>query len=97
MFRSTLEIYEVAFEVYIEDKVVQKQTMQAPKEFIMIHFMQLAEQIRNDSRPMKVRVIRPETIWDNFENKEKVLYNEVVASNNTMVAWEEENQKKEEG
>ena len=97
MFRGTLEIYNVAFEVYIADKLVQKQTMQAPKEFIMMQFIQLAEQIKNDSRPMKVRVVRPETIWDNFENKEKVLYNEVVASNNAMVSWEEENQKKDEG
>lgn len=95
MFRSMFETYEVALEVYIVDKLVQKQTMQAPKELIMVNFMQLAKQIQNDSRPMKIRVVRPEVIWDNFENKEKVLYNEVVASNNAMVAWEEENQKKE--
>lgn len=32
---------------------------------------------------------RPETIWDRFENKEKILENEVSFSNNAMVAWEE--------
>ena len=97
MFRSMFETYEVALEVYIADQLVQKQTMQAPKELIMVNFMQLAKQIQNDSRPMKIRVVRPEVIWDSFENKEKVLYNEVVASNNAMVAWTEENQKKDEG
>ena len=59
MFRSTFEIYEVAFEVYIADKLVQKQTMQAPQEILMLNFMQMAEQIKNDQRPMKIKIIRP--------------------------------------
>ena len=93
MFINMFETYEVELEVYIADKLVQKQTMQAPKEIIIANFMQLAQQIRNDSRPMKIRITRPEVIWDNFENKEKVLYNEVVASNNAMVSQEEDKQK----
>lgn len=90
---NMFETYEVTLEVYIADKLVQKQTMQAPKEIIIANFMQLAQQIQNDSRPMKIRVVRPEVIWDNFENKERVLDNEVVASNNAMVAYEEDKQK----
>lgn len=90
---NMLETYEVTLEVYIADKLVQKQTMQAPKEIIIANFMQLAQQIRNDSRPMKIRITRPETIWDNFENKERVLNQEVIASNDAMIAYEEEKQK----
>lgn len=83
------ETYEVAFEVYIEDKLVKKQIMQAPKEMLMVNFLQMAEQIKNDQRPMKIKILRQDVIWDNFENKQKVLNNEVSASNNAMIAWEE--------
>lgn len=62
--------------------------MQAPKEMIMINFIQTAKQIQNDQRPIKVKVIRQEVIWDNFEQKQKVLNNEIELSNNAMTAWE---------
>ena len=90
---NMFETYEVTLEVYIADKLVQKQTMQAPKEILIANFMQLAQQIQNDSRPMKIRITRPETIWDNFENKERVLNQEVIASNDAMITYEEEKQK----
>lgn len=89
IFSTHFEMHEVVLEVYIEDKLVKKQTMQAPKEILMANFLQTAQQIRNDKRPMKIKMIRPEVIWDEFENEEKVLNNEIIASNDTMIAWEE--------
>lgn len=86
---NMFETYEVTFEIYIEDKLVNKQTMQAPKEILMANFIQTVNQIAQDRRPMKIRMSRPETIWDKFENKQKVLENEVVFGNNAMIAWEE--------
>ena len=84
------ETYDVDLEIYIEDKLVQKQKIKAPKEMLMINFVQTAERISNDSRPMKIKMIRPEIVWDNFENKEKTINNEVEFSNNVMVAWEKD-------
>lgn len=89
MFGHIFETYEVTFEIYIEDKIVKKQIMQAPKEMLMINFLQMAEQIKNDPRPMKIKIIKQDVIWDNFENKQRVLNNEVSASNNAMIAFEE--------
>lgn len=89
MFGHIFETYEVAFEIYIEDKIVKKQIMQAPKEMLMINFLQMAEQIKNDPRPMKIKIIKQDVIWDNFENKQRVLNNEVSASNNAMIIFEE--------
>lgn len=88
-FESIFETYEVTFEIYIEDKLTNKQTMQAPKEMLMANFLQTVKQIQNDKRPLKIRMSRPEVVWDNFENKQKVLMNEVIFSNNAMIAWEE--------
>lgn len=86
---NMFETYKVIIEVYIEDKLIQQQTIDAPKEILMINFMQLAEQIRNDSRPMKIRMTREEVVWDKFENNQRILNNEISASNNAMVMWEE--------
>ena len=86
-----LEMHEVIFEVYIEDKLTNRQQMQAPKEMLIANFLQTAKQIQNEQRPIKIKMIRPETIWDNFEQKQKVLNNEIELSNNAMVAWEDNN------
>lgn len=85
------EPYEVIFEVYIEDKLTNRQQMQAPKKMLIANFLQTAKQIQNDRRPIKIKMIRPEIIWDNIEQKQKVLNNEIELSNNAMVAWEETN------
>lgn len=81
-------MHEVIFEVYIEDKLTNRQQMQAPKEMLIANFLQAAKQIQNDKRPIKIKMIRPEVIWDNFEQKQKVLNNEIELSNNAMTAWE---------
>lgn len=88
---NMFETYEVTFEIYIEDKLIKQQTMQAPKELLMANFMQTANQIIKDSRPIKIKMSRPEVIWDNFENKQRVLTNEIILGNNAMFAWEKDN------
>ena len=83
------EAYEVTFEIYNKDNLTQRQTMQAPKEILIINFIQTMNQISKDQRPLKIKMIRPNVIWDRFENKEKVLHNEISFSNKAMIAWEE--------
>lgn len=85
---DVFETYEATFEVYIEDKLVNRQAMQAPKEMLMANFVQTAKQIQNDRRPIKIKMIVPVIIWDEFEQKQKVLNNEAVLSNRAMVDWE---------
>ena len=84
-----LEIFNATFEIYIEDKLVKRQVLQAPKEMLIANFLQTAKQIRSDQRPMKIRMVNQYVMWDNFENKEKVLDNEISASNEAMIIWEE--------
>jgi hypothetical protein len=83
-----LDMQEVIFEVYIEDKLTNRQQMQAPKEMLIANFLQTAKQMKNDRRPIKIKMIRPEVIWDEFDKKQKVLNNEIELSNDAMVAWE---------
>jgi hypothetical protein len=83
------EMYEVIIEVYIEDKLTNRQQMEAPKDILIANFVNTAKQMKNDQRPIKLKMIRPEVIWDNFEQKQKTINNELALSNDAMVAWEE--------
>lgn len=83
------ETHEVIMEVYIENKLTNRQQMQAPKEMLIANFVNTAKQMRLDKRPIKLKMIRPELIWDNFEKKQKILYNELELSNDAMIAWQE--------
>ena len=87
-------MYDVIFEVYIEDKLTNRQQMQAPKEMLMINFIETAKQIKGDNRPIKIKMIRQETIWDEFENKEKILDCKIELSNDSMTAWEKARKEK---
>lgn len=86
-----LDMHEVIFEVYIEDKLTNRQQMQAPREMLIANFVQTAKQIKNDKRPIKLKMIVPYTIWDEFEKQHKTLNNEVMINNNAMDVWEENN------
>lgn len=88
---NMFESYDVVFEVYVEDKSTNKQTMQAPKEILIMNFIQTMKQIGNDRRAIKLKMSRKETIWDNFDNKEKILDNEIEFMNNSYVSWQEKN------
>lgn len=83
------ETYDVTFEVYIEDKLSNRQTTQAPKEMVVASFLQTAQQIQKDKRPIRFKMIVPNVIWDEFEKKQKVLNNSVEYSNDSFVIWEE--------
>ena len=84
------EMYKVIFEVYIENQLANRQIMQSPKEMLMINFIQTADQIKDDPRPMKIKMVRQEPSWDNFEKKEIILNYEIEISNHAMVAWQGE-------
>lgn len=84
-------MHEVIFEVYIEDKLTNRQQMNAPKEMLIANFVNTAKQMKTDGRPIKFKMIRPEVIWDEFEQRQKVLNNEIELKNDAMVVWEENN------
>lgn len=84
-----LEMHEVVFEIYIEDKLTNRQQMQAPKEILITNFLQTAKQMQKDQRPIKIKMIRPEVIWDEFEQKQRIMNNEIELKNNAMIIWEE--------
>ena len=84
-----LEMHNVIIEVYIEDKLTNRQELRAPRDMLIANFVQTAKQMRYDKRPIKLKMIRQETIWDDIEQRHKTLNNEIELSNDAMIAWEE--------
>ena len=83
------ETYDVTFEVYVEDKLNNRQTMQAPKQMIVANFLQTAQQIQKEKTPIKFKMIVPYVFWDEFEKKQRVLNNSVEYSNDAFNIWKE--------
>lgn len=76
-----MDIYEVKLEVYHDSVLVQKQTLAAPKEIIMMQFLNLTKQIRNTNEKYKIKLIRSELIWIPWDNQRKILENCIEIQN----------------
>lgn len=71
--RRTTQTFDVMFTVYFGEQPIRRWQMVAPQEFIIMKFLQTVQQIVSQSQPMKVIVSRDEVIWDQFEQKQKII------------------------
>ena len=62
---------------------------------LIANFVNTAKQIKEDQRPIKIKMIRPYVIWDEFEKQHKTLNSEVMINNNAMDLYEEKKGNKE--
>lgn len=67
------EPMEVLLEQYIGKACVSRQQLSAPPEILQAQFMQLVQQVVNQSQPMKIKTVRWEEVWNKFEGKWKKL------------------------
>ena len=79
------EPMEVLLEQYIGNACVSRQKVSAPPEILQVQFMQLAEQVASQSQPMKIRIVRYENIWSQFDQEWKKLELDVMFQN-----WEDD-------
>lgn len=63
----------VTIEQYIGNALVQSQQLSAPPEFLQVQFMQLVKQVASQSQPMKIRMVRYEDVWNQFNKEWKRL------------------------
>lgn len=79
------EPMEVLLEQYIGNACISRQQLSAPPEILQSQFMQLVEQVVNQSQPMKIRMVRWEDIWSQFDKEWKKLELDVAFQN-----WEDD-------
>ena len=75
------EPMDVIFEQYIGNACVQRQKLIMPPTFLEAQFKSMMNQIARQSQPMKIKMIRFEEIWDEFEKKRKVIENFIEFQN----------------
>lgn len=71
----------VVLEQYVGNACVQRQKLTMPPYFLEAQFKQMMNQIARQSQPMKVKMIRFEEIWDEFEKRRKTIENFIEFQN----------------
>lgn len=79
------EPMEVLLEQYIGNACVSRQKLSAPPEILQAQFMQFVQQVASQSQPMKIRMVRWEDVWSQFDKEWKKLELDVVFQN-----WEDD-------
>ena len=79
------EPMEVILEQYIGNACVSRQQLSAPPEVLQAQFIQLIQQVASQSQPMKIRMIKHEDVWNQFDQEWKKLELDVVFQN-----WEDD-------
>lgn len=78
---SLSEPIEVLLEQYIGNACVSRQQLSAPPEILQAQFMQFVQQVASQSQPMKIRMIRWEDVWSQFNKEWKKLELDVAFQN----------------
>ena len=70
---GNLETEKVVFEIYLGNQLIQSQVVTAPEEMLKMMFLNYIQQLAVQKQPMHLRMRGEDIIWDNFENRQKVL------------------------
>lgn len=60
-------------EIFVGNQLVQSRKVDMSPIVAQQQFIQLCQQAKESGQPMTIKMSKDEKIWDNFENKEKVL------------------------
>ena len=83
-FGGQLNIQEVTLEVYIGSALVERQLLSMPQFALEQQFKQLMAQIMDDERPMKIRYVKDEPIYDEMNNYVRTLQKYVEYENKIL-------------
>lgn len=78
------EIFAVNFEI-TEGENTTTQYVEAPQMMIETQFIQLMQQATRIATPIKIKLSRPEQIYDVFEQKMIERENSIVFKNNAYI------------
>ena len=67
------ESIEVILEQYIGNALISQHQLSLPPQVLQARFMFFVNKIMSQSQPMKVRMVRYEDIWNQFDKEWKKL------------------------
>lgn len=80
-FDSLFESFDAKIDIYIGDKLVQSDNLQAPSMVIQQNYLQLLQQIIDNPQPMSVKLSVAKDIYDDNDNYVRTLWNSVESYN----------------
>lgn len=60
---------------------IQRQTIMGSDDMVQLQFIQLMQETGNSAQPYKIKLIRQDRIWDNYNSKERILNNYLQFAN----------------
>ena len=78
IFGST---FDAKIEIYIGDQLVQSDNLQAPSIVIQQNYLNLSNQIINESQPMSVKLLVAKDVYDDDDNYVRTIWNSVESFN----------------
>lgn len=75
---------QVILEIYLGNQLIQKQQLNAPLEILKMQFMGLVQDIAQNNKPMKCKIIKYDIIWDQYEKEQKIIENYIEFRNKAM-------------
>ena len=67
-FGEQLKNFTCEFEIKVDNNI-QHQTIEAPRIMLEQQFMQLMNSAAQDNKPTRVKMVRKQPIYDNFDDK----------------------------
>lgn len=75
---------EATLEIYLGNQLIQSQQLQAPEMILKMQLMNLVQDLANDTRPMKMKVIKLVPCWNQYEQKMTTIDEWLEYQNNAM-------------
>jgi len=75
------ESFDAKLEIYLGDKLVQSNNIQAPSMIIQQNYLGLLQQILQEPSPMSVKLLVAKDIYDDNDNYVRTLWNSVESYN----------------
>lgn len=87
MFHIHDDIVQMTYELYVDEKLAQKQIQAMPVFMHKQVFMDTVRNLCNDSAPVRLKITQPqEVVWDQFEQKHKTIINYLEYKNTAYLA-----------
>lgn len=84
MNTDKLQIFTCTFEIYVGENY-QRKTLEAPRFMLEQNFLSYVEDAINTSIPVKVKMSRINTIWNQFEQRYINHEHSIVFANNAYM------------
>ena len=80
-FSFNTDINNYMIQVKLGNEILKTQTISAPDIIVQQNFIELCQQVKQDSRPLKIKIFYNDEIFDEYDNSTKKIENSIEYTN----------------